>query len=406
MKKILIVSKALDIGGIESALINMANELQKHYQVDLLLYNPAGDLMKRLQENIGIIAPCWQLKALGMPLKEVLHSRNVKMILYRILVTAWTKMVSNRIPVAMAAHCQNKLTGYDIAIAYHQEMGRHTVASGFSRIVDRCVEAKQKLAWLHYDSAAIDLDSAFNNPFYQKMDRIVCVSQSLKDRFAARFPKLSHKTDWCYNFLEYDTLYDRSMEKQNIFYPPENRICFCACRLAKEKALVRAIHCLAPVFREHGEWLWYIAGEGPERGNIEEAIMEEQLGSQVILLGNQTNPYPYIKNADLLMNLSYHEASPMVFREAIALGTPVLATKTSSAVEMLPIGAFVCGNTEGEIAESFRDLAEHPDKLEAAKYALRDVRGSNKASLLKFEQWLTESDGFYSDIPEMGGNSG
>lgn len=390
-KRILIVSKSFAIGGIESALVNLANELQNHYQVELFVYDPVGPIKEFLRKDVILLDPAWRIRALGMPFRAALKSKRLRIIVFRIFATIWTKMISNRLPIEMAIGHQKRLCGYDIAISFHQEMCRHTTASGFVRVIDRCVEAKQKVAWLHYDHNTLDLDSAYNKPFYEKMDRIVCVSQSLRDSFSDKFPCFKDKTDFCYNMIDYPTLFKKSMSEQDIEYPLGKTICFSACRLAREKALDRAIVCLAPILTEHREIMWFIAGDGPERRNLERIIEAADLKQQIILLGNLNNPYPYMKNADLLMNVSYHEAAPMVFLEAKALGTPIFATRTSSADELLENSSFgfVCENSEEGIQKEFCFLAENPERISTVKAALTGYCASNAQSLLKFEAWLT-----------------
>lgn len=392
MKKILIVSKAFATGGIESSLVNLANELQKYYRVDILAYDPTGITKERLHESVRILPVSWRLNALGTPLKRALKSKEPAFVLFRLAATIWTKVFSNRLPIAWAIQHQEKLTGYDLAISFHQEMGKHTVASGFSRVVDRCVEAKCKVAWLHYDSTAIDLDSSFNNPFYEKMNKIVCVSRSLKEGFVKKFPQFRDKTEYCYNFLDEIALEEKSRQPQTVAYPPGSRVCFSASRLAEEKALVRGIRCLAPVFREHRQWVWYIAGEGPEKEKMENTIRREGLEKQIILLGNLENPYPYMKQADLLMNVSYHEAAPMVFLEARALGVPIFATRTSSAEELVeePQCGFVCENSEEGMYRAFRDLMDNPEKLRIMKERLIPGSGSNACSWGKIQSWMED----------------
>ena len=390
MKKILVVNKGLAIGGVETALVNMVNVLQKHYQVDLLVFDPTGPVKDRLDEKVKIIQPSWRFQALGMPLKRVIRTKKPSFIAFRLFATIWTKLFDNRLPIDLAINHQEKLQGYVLAISFHHEMRRHTVASGFSRFVDRCVVAKRKVTWLHYDSAVIDLDSAFNNPFYAKMDKIVCVSRSLRDGFAKKFPQFAEKTEYCYNFLNFQQLEEESLKKQEFAYPADKIICFSACRLAKEKALVRAITSLAPILKNHPEYMWFIAGEGPERENIETMIQKENLQQQIILLGNLSNPYPYMRNADLLMNVSYHEAAPMVFIEAKALGVPVFATRTSSAEELLsdPDCGFICENTEKGILDVFKYVTENPNALQIKKENLRNFQATNEQSLKIIQSWI------------------
>lgn len=390
MKKVLLVNKSFTVGGIQSSMVNMANELSKYYEVHLFLYNPHGAMKDRLNENIVVLEPSWRFRCLGMTINETFQTKNIKYIAFRLFAAVWAKLFDNRLPIDIAIKNQAKMIGYDLAIAYHQEQRKKSVMSGFSRVVDRCVVAQKKVAWLHFDSNIIDLDSRFNNQFYRKMDKIVCVSRSLMENFSKSYPQLSDKMDYCYNFMLYDLIKEKALDKQAITYPKDKFVCFSAGRLAEEKALVRGVSALSKVMKEHNDVVWYIAGDGPERGNIEKAILSHGLEHQIILLGNQSNPYPYMKNADLLLNLSYHEAAPMVFLESKALGTPVFATRTSSVSDLLndKIDSFVCENSEEGIYEQFMWLMNNRHCVASAKLRLTNYHPDNEESLLKIKKMM------------------
>ena len=197
------------------------------------------------------------------------------------------------------------------------------------------------------------------------------------------------KTDYCYNVIDQDALRKKSAAQQEIPYPEGKRICFSACRLSEEKALVRGVKALAPVFRAHEELMWFIAGDGAERANIQSAIDEEQLSNRILLIGQQKNPYPYMRGADLLLNLSYHEAAPMVFLEAHALGVPVFATRTSSADELLRNREtdFICENSEEGIREGFARLMDAPAMLEQTRAAAGRATPFFQSSVDRILSW-------------------
>ncbi|MBQ3231027.1 MAG: glycosyltransferase [Clostridia bacterium] len=385
MKKILLVNKSFELGGIQSSMVNMANELSKHYEVHLFVYNPSGVMKERLNDKVKVLDTSWRFKCLGMTIKGALKSKSIKLAAFRVFAAVWSKLFTNKLPLNMAIKHQPKMVGYDLAIAYHQEQRKTAVVSGFARVVDRCVEAKKKVAWLHFDSSTIDLDSEFNNPFYQKMDKVVCVSKSLMENFANAHSELSDKMDYCYNFMLYDVIKEKSLQPQGVEFPSNKFVCFSACRLTEEKALVRGISAMSGVLKEHPEVVWYIAGDGTERNNIETAIKENSLEKQIVLIGHQSNPYPYIRNANLVLNLSYHEAAPMVFFESKALGTPVFATKTASATELLTdnTDSFICENSESGIRERFAWVVENRDAVEAARLNLEKYEANNDASVAK-----------------------
>lgn len=368
-------------------MINMANELSNYYQVDLFLYNPVGTLKERLCKKVNVIQPSWRFKALGAPLSQLVKQVSVKCVAFKLFAALWTKLFDNELPINIAIKHQAKLEGYDLAIAYHQEQRKKAIVSGFSRVVDRCVDAKRKVAWMHFDSDTIDLDSEFNNRFYEKMDKVVFVSRSLMNNFVNKHSQFSKKADYCYNFMLYDVMRSKSEEVQGTPFPADAFVCFSACRLSEEKGLVRAIRSFAEVFNRNSDLFWFIAGDGPERENIERAIRENILDDRIILLGNQNNPYPYMKNADLVINVSFHEAAPMVFFESKALGTPVFATRTSSAEELLNNGvdSFVCENSEQDLRDGLDWIMNNRERVAYAKLRLATHIAGNEGSIFKIK---------------------
>ena len=389
MKRVLLVCDSFEMGGIQSSLVNLANALAKVCSVDLFIYHPQGPLKERLSPQVRILPVSWRTQALGMALGAALHSGSLRTALFRSFAAVWAKCFDNVLPLRIAFSHEPRLTGYDLAIAFHQEQKRQYVVSGFIRFIDMRVEAKLKAAWLHYDPSVLELDNAFNLPLYRHMDKIVLVSRSLKEKYDALYPDLQNKTDFCYNIIDREELLAKSSQPQAFPYPEGRLICFSACRLSEEKALVRGVRALAPVFKAHSEVMWYIAGDGEERESLQSAIHESGLENRILLLGQQSNPYPYMRHADLLMNVSYHEAAPMVFIEAHALGVSVFATRTSSAEELLRDGVmdFICENSEEGIRESFTRLLDNPQQLMQAKQRAKQEEWNFENSVKKVLSW-------------------
>ncbi len=389
-KRILLINSHFGVGGIQSSLINMANELCEFYSVDLLVYYPEGPMKERLDSRVNIIKSSFAFMAMGMSLKTALKSGNFLIILFKLLGTLWSRVFDNRLPIFIATKIQPELSGYDLAIAFRQEASKSELASGFIRVLQSCVEAKKKIAWIHCDSTQFPENQSFNRKYYKNIDTIVGVSQSVANAFKSMNPEFSNKMDYCYNFLDYGKFYEKSKEEQQLKYPEDKFICFSACRLGAEKGLVRGIKAMAPVFKENNDIMWYIAGDGPERENIEAAIEQEGLHGRVILLGNQSNPYPYMKNADLYISLSFHEAAPMVYTEAKALGVPVFTTRTLSSDEMLQDGvnAFICENNDEGIFKSFSEVISNKEKAVEIKKRWADYVCGNEESMRKIAEWI------------------
>jgi glycosyltransferase involved in cell wall biosynthesis len=84
-----------------------------------------------------------------------------------------------------------------------------------------------------------------------------------------------------------------------------------------------------------------VLGEGPERPHLEQLIGELDLTDLVALPGFVTNPLSFIAKADALALSSRVEGLPTVIIEALACGTPIVATDCPHGpAELLGDGAY------------------------------------------------------------------
>ena len=66
---------------------------------------------------------------------------------------------------------------------------------------------------------------------------------------------------------------------------------------------------------------------GPDRGKIKAQAERLGLAEKVILLGNQSNPFPYLDKMDAFTLTSRYEGQGMVIWEAKAVGLPLYISK-------------------------------------------------------------------------------
>ena len=100
-------------------------------------------------------------------------------------------------------------------------------------------------------------------------------------------------------------------------------------RLTKQKDFLTLIKAFALVRRKHRARLM-ILGEGEERSNLEVLVRELGLVNDVALPGFVDNPYKYMKRAAVFVLSSRWEGLPNALIEALALGTPIVATDCPS----------------------------------------------------------------------------
>lgn len=118
-----------------------------------------------------------------------------------------------------------------------------------------------------------------------------------------------------------------------------------------------------------------LLGQGKLREEAERQVEKLNLSNDVIFLGFKANPYPYIKNAKLLVLSSEIEGLGMVLIEALQLGTPAISFDCDHGPrEILPPTSLVpFGDTAG-LARKIDEIltAPLPVKLSVPKHFLPD----------------------------------
>lgn len=93
-------------------------------------------------------------------------------------------------------------------------------------------------------------------------------------------------------------------------------------------------------FESLPNWHLVIIGDGPEKERLQRVIQEKQLSERVILLGGVSRPtvLSWCKVADAFVLNTAFESFSFQVAEAMALGTPVIATSVGSLPELIESG--------------------------------------------------------------------
>ena len=108
-----------------------------------------------------------------------------------------------------------------------------------------------------------------------------------------------------------------------------DKIALCVARLAKEKSIDFLIKTFAKFSKNFPNAYFLIAGDGPEKGNLQKLIDDLNIGNKIMMLG--LVPYkdiPKVYNAaDVFIFASQTETEGMIVPEAMSSGLPVLAVR-------------------------------------------------------------------------------
>ncbi len=367
MKKILIVNKSLCIGGIQTALKNMLSELSNEdVLIDLLLFNKIDCVENTLPGNVNLLDCSLLVQTMGMTFSDAKKTKNILQIAFKIFSSVWSRLFGNILPINIAFAFQKKLVGYDYAIAYHQEVRPSTMINGFNRFIIKKVDAKEKIGWIHTDVEQTKLNTDYHHKIYSQLDKLVTVSKGTRASFVKSFPQFSDKTYVVHNFHQLQRILDLS-KLDPVVYEKDRINILTVARIGKEKGHWRMPDILKRLKNDGYNFCWHVVGgtDPHIEQDYKELIEKCGLSDNVRLYSFQKNPYRFFPNADLLLAPSYNEAAPMVFSEAECLSLPILATRTSSADEMISergIG-IVCDNDDNAIYVALKKILDDPDCL-------------------------------------------
>lgn len=373
MKKILIVNSNCKIGGIQKAMVDMLKKLHNHYDITLLLLYKAGPLLEEIPADVKVIETKSDFKYIGRAQSDC---RSPFEKLMRAGYGFITKKIGKKYAVQLMKTTlkRDALEAFDLAISYFHMESYGNFYGGVADYVCGLKNAKKKICYIHCDYADSGARSPYSDRLYAMYDGIICVSESTKARFVQALPQLKDCTYAMYNAIDQEAILAKA-KNGSMEYDKDYINVVSVARLSPEKGISRLINVIGQL--KNKKIRYYVVGGGRERAALEQMIAEQHLEDQIFLLGEDANPYRYMLHADLLAVPSFNEAAPVVFQEAIALGLPVLTTRTMSADEMIgDTYGFVVDNSEEALLEKLREILNNPDVLKHKKAEKKDEEKS------------------------------
>jgi glycosyltransferase involved in cell wall biosynthesis len=195
---------------------------------------------------------------------------------------------------------------------------------------------------------------------YRRADRIVCPAAYLVEELAADHGVKRDKVTVLANPVEEDALRKAAMPPRR--RPGTGHRFVAVGRLSEQKGYDRLLRDFA---RLPADSHLTVFGEGPERESLERLIDELGLAGRVALAGFDPVPGAWVAGADALLLPSRWEGMPNVALEALACGTPVIATPEAGGIVEIASqaapGAVVLAATGGEFAEAMRSVPQRTE---------------------------------------------
>lgn len=370
-KKLIFITEALWIGGIETALVNLLNRLDyDRYDVTCLILRDCQEMAYRITPQCRLIVSDrqhavtfregYRYKRMYNLMEEPQHASKLRRLIWRIL------RFLLRAPEARlyAAYVKKQLGGehFDTAVIYSDRAAETAVRAAF---------ADRILMFYHHGAMRREYHDELG---YHRAKKVIAVSEALAEKLKVYRPRYAGKIISVNNLIDVAGVREKSLEMPETVFPKD---CFniVSCgRLAPAKGMDLAISACAKLVQDGlTDIHWWIVGGGPEEASLRAQLRALGMEHYVTLLGMQDNPYPYIRQADLYVQPSRFEAFGLTVLEAQVLAVPVLSTETDGSVELISNkeNGWLCKPDAVSIADAAVELYRMPELRQAFRDALR-----------------------------------
>ncbi len=341
-KRLLFTAHSLNVGGIETALINLVNRINlEKYQVDILLEKKEGIFLDKVKEEITV--------------REFKVYNNKNVIIRKIL-----NLSKRLIYTATDYHT------YDFSCCY----ATYSLSgSKLSKIASVNNSIYIHSNYEHLYTKEKDFREFFDNRDIRNFKHIIFVSNQAKDSFLKYYKEEETKCLVLNNFINTKEIEEKKKVKIEEKKPKDKTLFMFIGRLDDtSKKLGRAIHLIKEIKKAE---LWII-GDGKDKDKYQEMVKKEKLENRIKFLGAKKNPFPYMNIADYIILTSDYEGFPVTYLEAITLHKPLITTIDVSD-DKLDIGkdyAFIISKDQQEMVNQVKEILKEnkkPKKIDVEK---------------------------------------
>lgn len=301
-KKIIFCVYSLDIGGIETSLISLLNNLDfSKYDIYLFLVKKEGIFLNSISPDIKIIN------------FNICENKNI----------IWRKLINFLKLQYFKLKYKNK---FDFAAAYATTIKACTkLAHHFS---------KNNAIWIHgdftkiYEGKKMKKFIKFIN--VKKYKKIVFVAKSIKDNFINVGINLKGKCYVFNNFIDYKKI--EKLSTETIIPKRKTTLVNVSRHEEKAKNLLLLLRSVKRLIDEGYDFDLWMVGDGPDHTLYVDFVSKNNLEDVVMFYGRKSNPFVYYKSADAVVLSSVIEGNPVVFVEAKVLNKPIITTNVGDAL--------------------------------------------------------------------------
>lgn len=386
-KQILFVIPSMRSGGAEKSLLTVLTLFDyDKYDVDLLCFRHDGLFFEKIPNSVNIIG--------GNESYEMFDGDAVAAVKY-FLKKGMFSSAADRWKYSKISAENDKEKAEEQQWKYLKKQlpkieKKYDCAIGYlegnaNRFVVENISASRKICYVHNDIEKLGLSIKICRKTFEKADEIVTVSEKCLQSLLHNFPEFTEKLCVVENITSGEIIKKEGASFNA--YPDRNSdIIICTVgRFFEQKNISLAVDACAELVRRKKKVKWYHIGDGPLKEQIKSQISDSGLDNVFILLGEKSEPYPYIGQCDIYVQPSLYEGKSIAIDEAKCLRRPIVVTDFSTVRDQINNGVngIVCQMNKIDMADKIEKLIDRSEEREKLSENLKKEKIGNEEELNK-----------------------
>lgn len=332
-KKVLFIIGTLQSGGVSKSMVSLLNVWDRDkYETSLLLCCKEGNVFsKYLPENVNIIYnPIIEHVMGGFSSARwlFLHGHTLLSIgvLFRLFLSRVSKSLSGELIAKMMPIVSNE--HYDLVVDYGGQQLLYYMVNK--------VKATRKVTFFHNDYSKWPYYYSADKKYYAKVDNIFSISKTCTDALKKYFPNCADKVSIMENISSPSMIQAQAEDITDELrvmlqeYKNDGMTVLCTVsHFCRRKGCDFAIEAAEILKKQNVKFKWLFVGKVLEH-DLLDSINERGLDGDMVFMGVQSNPYPYVKLSDIYVQPSRFEGKSISLDEAKILHKPIVVTNFST----------------------------------------------------------------------------
>ena len=392
-KKVLFIIGSLQSGGVSKSMVSLLNAWDtEKYETSLLLCCKDGDVFSDyLPKNIQLIYnPVIEHVMGGFSSLKWLLAHGyfflclgvlLRLILSRISRPLASELIAKMMPVVSDIH-------YDLIVDYGGQQLLYYMVNKLS--------ATKKVSFFHSDYSKWSFYYNADKKYYPLVNHIFTISQTCVDSLKHFFPNCADRISIMENISSPTIIRQQSLESIGEFKVQidqmktnGNTILCTIGHICRGKGFDFAIEASDILKRNGINFKWIFIGKVLE-DDLLKLIADYGLDDNILLVGIQSNPYPYIRLSDIVVHPSRFEGKSIALDEAKILCKPIVVTNFSTVGDQFENGknGTICEMSGKAVANAIIELINDSSLQDSYRMYLESHIIDNSSEVNKLYTYL------------------